>query len=1389
MKKGLAGCLLVLACAVIAQGALARDDAARADGGAQRYIVVFDKAPLAEWHARNRELSRNDLAAADTKAGRGETLREKLDVNAPGPRAYLEELDGDFDAFQARVRSAIGRTLQPVHRYRSAVNGFSVTLTAEEARRLSSMAGVKRVEPDDVSRIRTDAGPQWIGAEAIWDGTYGGSARGGEGVVIGVIDSGINAEHPSFADPGGSGWDHVNPYGEQLGLCSEPEVACNDKLVGVYEFVVDDENTEVVEEPNQGLDNDGHGSHVASTAAGNPLSLSFSFGPTNISGVAPNANIVSYRVCYIGDPDDFSDDGCQNSAILAAIEQAIADGVDVINYSIGTDEFAPWFIGTVPQAFLNARAAGIFAATSAGNMGPAAGSMGSPANAPWISGVGFASHNRLIGTRLADLAGGDTAPPGDLVGASEVGGSGVHDIVYAGDFGNALCGEGEPELAPTCGSSTGATNPFPPGTFDGKIVVCDRGDYGRIEKGKNVQDAGAVGYILANTQSGNLQNVVSDGHCLPASHLGADDGDRLRAWLASGSGHRGRISSAGRQLIDSAGDVIGFTSSRGPAAPPVEDVLKPNLIAPGMDILAALSGGSNSYGFASGTSMASPHVAGAAALLLSAESDWTPSMLHSVLETTTTAKQARDGGSPATPFERGAGRPQLGEAVNAGLFLDETDIDFRAANPDIGGDPGNLNLPGLVDSNCMESCSFTRTVRAIVGGRGWAATGEGFPEGVEVTVTPSEFILVDGIPRTLNIEIDHSATGKVGEWIYGDIVLRAGGLPDQKLTAAVFASGGELPAEWNIVSDLDAGWREFTLSGLTRLPDATLTAGGLVRPLVTAESLPQDPTRDEAYDGSDGTYIVLHEVPEGALWLHAETLASTAPDIDLFVGRDTNGDGLPQETEEICSSTTPQDLELCDIFSPTPGTWWILVQNWAGSASPADEATLVSAVVPGDGSPGLSATTRGIIESGESFPVRVAWWDVDAAPGQEYLGAVGVGTDRDQPDNIGVIPVRFTRTGISEPRTLPLMDGIQRRLALPAGGEHDRVFIDIPPGAESLTVSAEGLDAGQNNGLRIDLVRQDFGAALANAPFAVDAPEITPTETAIGVGGNGPVAAVSGALLQPGRWYAVLSNPDVTPVSVAVQADVTFTGTPVAMHGGLWQPQAGPRAAINQGYEYTRGGSMRAVIWYTYDELNRPVWYLAAAPDVDGNIWVGDLLRYTNDGTKQHFFKVGRVAITMLDREDQLFTFTLFGESGTDRMMPSSPIACPEIGGGPKSYFGLWYNGVDGLGGASVLINGSSQAFIHYLFGADGSPFWLLAANVGNQSPFATEIELLQFTGFCAVCEQGVVTFESAGLMTRTFSSETAGNWTLDYLFNPPLAGDVNRTEDIFKITDTLPCE
>ena len=191
-----------------------------------------------------------------------------------------------------------------------------------------------------------------------------------------------------------------------------------------------------------------------------------------------------------------------------------------------------------------------------------------------------------------------------------------------------------------------------------------------------------------------------------------------------------------------------------------------------------------------------------------------------------------------------------------------------------------------------------------------------------------------------------------------------------------------------------------------------------------------------------------------------------------------------------------------------------------------------------------------------------------------------------------------------------------------------------------------------------------------------------------------------------------------------------------------------------------------------------------------GNVWVADLLRFTNNGVLQHSTPVGHASITLLADDDSIFSFVLFGESGSDRERPSLPPVCPEIDGTERSYNGLWARKAEGVGGASVVVNNTSQAYIHYIYDDMGRPIWLLSAPE-PQSPATREAPLSQFGGFCAVCagDANDVTLESVGVFTRDYASEESMTWNLDYVLKSPLGGSIDRTDLTFKLTAPIACQ
>jgi len=963
--------------------------------GEQKYIIRFEEEPLATYDGRIPGLAATRASAARTP---GKRNAARLNAKTPEARAYLSYLEQRQADMESRMDGRLGRKLAVRHRYKSAINGMTVRMTQTEAERLSSLPGIAKIQLDRLEKLNTDRGPTYIEAPYLWEGGYDSIEAKGEGMVLAIMDSGINGDHPSFAEVGEDGYVHTNPLGagNYLGICNpssadyDPSVECNSKLIGRYSFLEASISTGNSE------DTDGHGSHVASTAGGNHISAPvFDAEGTDIgldlqiSGVAPHANIIALQVC--------GEDGCFTSDNLAALDQIIADGItDVINRSIGSNvpvNTSPWE-DSMSLGWLSARAAGITVANSAGNNGPDPSTGGSP-GAPWVTYSAAVTHDRAIEPKyLENMTGGDTTPPMDIEGRAITAGYGPAPIVFAGDYSN---GDPDPEQCLT---------PFPAGTWTaGEIVMCERGTIARVDKCINVRDGGAAGCILANTPDG-ASSVDDDAHVIPAIHVDADAGAELKAWLATGSGHMGTITG---NLVPFGSDpanggIAADFTSRGPNLS--QDYTPISVASPGVAIYAALANGVE-FGFLSGTSMASPHTAGASILMKQVHPDWTDAELLSALATTANYSGARkeDGVTPADAFDIGGGIVQLSKAANAGLLLDETVANFEAANPAIGGDPKTLNVSGLTTRACLIECSWTRTFEATTAGSWTVATTD-----ASISAEPTSFSLAAGETQAVTVTVN--AAGLEEAWHHGLVTLTpAGDLPEQHLTVSYFPSTGDLPGEIDITAHRDAD--SYPVSGLTatEISDLQISVGGLVAPVTTELSLLGDSDNSTPFDDlTDGVAYTTLSVDESTTRLLAFTTdeTSAAPDVDLYVGYDVDGDGMPGEGEVVCISATATAAERCDLTGLVPGTWWVMVQNWQDSGAAPDSIVLSTAVVTGDAG-NMTVSGPASVPELEPFDIRL-FWDLDsAAVGDVLYGTVTLGPNAANPDGIGTIPVTLTR--------------------------------------------------------------------------------------------------------------------------------------------------------------------------------------------------------------------------------------------------------------------------------------------------------------------------------------------------------------------------------------------
>jgi hypothetical protein len=554
------------------------------------------------------------VALALTVPATGAALADDAPTTtAPGPSPLtLVTLQGagtaggsrDADSLLARpdaLLAAIGAG-EPVYRWTTALNGFAVHLTPEQVAVLDTQPGIATIESD---RVRPLAG-------RTTTATVRGAAasprlRGGAGVVIGVVDTGIAPDSPAFAEVPGLG----RGPGDFTGTCATGDGwsadDCTRKVVGARWFV-DGFGADRVRssESLSARDVLGHGTQVSSVAAGNAgVSVRVDDRDAGrFGGVAPQARIAAYKACW-GAPDP-SDDGCSTADVVSAVDAAVADGVDVLNLALAGGDG----IDTLQRALLGAAEADVVVVGAAGN---SAGSAYASHAAPWVTTVG-AAVGRMSRGRVV-VPGGPSWTGGGRPAA--VGGR----VVLAQD-------------APAPGTSRRAAGQCRRGALDsrlvvGRVVVCRRGGIGRIDKSESVALAGGRAMVLVNLRPGA---VSADFHSVPTVHLAADAGRQLSRWVSRHPDGRLRMSR-----------VTGDPGTRRTApwsasGDPRGSALKPDAVADGDAVLGALPESTGrSWGVFSGSSAATANASGLAALVLGEHPGWSASVVRSQIVTSATA--------------------------------------------------------------------------------------------------------------------------------------------------------------------------------------------------------------------------------------------------------------------------------------------------------------------------------------------------------------------------------------------------------------------------------------------------------------------------------------------------------------------------------------------------------------------------------------------------------------------------------------------------------------------------------------------------------------------------------------------------------------------------------
>lgn len=930
------------------------------------YIVQLAAPAAAEYRAA--------VSGAVVKPADPDGRRVRFDKSSAFVEAYAAELHD----VQQRVLAQAGPGIEQIYSYVYGLNGFAATMTPAQADKLASDSRVLNVWEDEVRPLATNFSRDFLGLFDSDGGLRGSLGLDGENIVIAFIDSGIYPEHPALRDSQEadrpracrSSWGENSLLGRWLcrryrraedrvvyeppedwnGICqvgeSFEESDCNNKLIGARWFIDGAESSGMLDagEIRSARDVDGHGTHTATTAAGNRVSASL-YGTLvgTVEGMAPRARVAAYKACWLRPGEQRA--SCNSSDLARAIDAAVGDGVDIINYSVGSslrEISAPDDL-----ALMAAAKAGVFTVVAAGNEGPNLGTIGSPAGGPWVITAAASTRDGETSVEAMQI---DT--PAAIAGKYAVREASFTPALSEVDPIEArlvLVDDGDTTLSDgSTGTTSDACEPLVNGgEVSGNIAFIQRGGCDFDVKVANAADAGAVAALVYNIAGDPIvMNGTSGLSDIPALMVGQADGNLFIERLDAGERIDAVLDKGFLLERDETGNVMATFSARGPG--PVPDILKPDVTAPGVNVLAGLSPDAvnrapdETYGYLSGTSMATPHVSGVAALIMQANPDWSPAAIRSALMTTARLSVTQaNGTTDANPFDFGAGHIVPNAAIDPGLVYDADADDYDAFacgfNLDSVGsarcdelaaagfsfDASQLNQPAITVGRLANEETVTRRVTNIGDSSAtFTATIEQPPE-MTVTVTPTSLTLAPGETGTFDTTIRY-VSGPLDLWRFGAVTWDS---QDHSVRSVVAVRPITLTAPGEITSFGGTGSVtfdvEFGYTG-TYAPQVH----GLSLPLVIDGFVDNDPTQSFSFRTTNGVTAHLIDVPADQLYLRFamfDALTDGDDDLDMYVYfcPDTIN------CNRIGESGSPTSEEQFDLFQPPGGRYAVLIHGFA----------------------------------------------------------------------------------------------------------------------------------------------------------------------------------------------------------------------------------------------------------------------------------------------------------------------------------------------------------------------------------------------------------------------------------------------------------------------------